>query len=119
MSATTVCTENPKTKQIPRENSASQALKQMFDLMRAEQSIFGSGVQPLDLRHISIECEKPRPFDRGISDESNPTDLSLVLMKNNELDLRIEAKTILNEAEVKSDYLSTSGLRRFDDNSLS
>ena len=73
------------TKEIPRENSVSRALKQMFDLMRAEQNIYGSGVQAVDLRHISIECEKPRPFDRGTSDHSNPTDLSLVLMMNNEL----------------------------------
>jgi hypothetical protein len=102
---------------IPRENSVSQALKQLFDIIRAEQQISGSGVQPIDLRHIRIECELPRPFDPGISDEANPTDFSLVLMKNNELDFRIEAKTILNDAEVKRHYLSADGLLRFDDNS--
>lgn len=107
----------PTLNDIPRENSVSQALKQVFDEMRAEQQISSSGVQAVDLRHIKIECERPRPFDVGISDAANPTDLSLVLMKDNELDLRIEAKTVLNDAEVKAEYLSKRGLRRFDDSS--
>lgn len=102
---------------IPRENSVSQALKQVFDEIRTEQQISLSGAQAVDLRHIRIECERPRPFDVGISDAANPTDLSLVLMKDNELDLRIEAKTVLNSAEVRSEYLGKRGLLRFDDNS--
>jgi hypothetical protein len=102
---------------IPRENSVSQALKQLFDLIRAEQQVSGSGVQAVDLRHIRIECEQPRPFDPGISDEAKPTDLSIVLMKDNELDFRIEAKTVLDSAELKSEYLGPRGLQRFDDSS--
>jgi hypothetical protein len=101
---------------IPRENSVSQALKQLFDLIRAEQQVAGSGVQAVDLRHIRIECELPRPFDPGISDEARPTDLAIVLMKDNELDFRIEAKTVLNDAELRSEYLGPRGLQRFDDN---
>ena len=102
---------------IPRENSVSQALKQLFDWIRAEQQVTGSGVQVVDLRHIRIECELPRPFDPGISDEAKPTDLAIVLMKDNELDFRIEAKTVLNDAELTSEYLGPRGLQRFDDNS--
>jgi hypothetical protein len=100
---------------IPRENSVSRALAELFALLRSQQAISGSGVQAIDLRHISIECERPRARDPGISDESNPTDFSLVLLKDNELDLRIEAKTILNAAEIQSQYLSERGLLRFDD----
>jgi hypothetical protein len=100
---------------IPRENSVSRALAELFALLRSQQMISGSGVQAIDLRHISIECERPRPRDPGISDESNPTDLSLVLLKDNELDLRIEAKTILNAAHIRSKYLGVHGLLRFDD----
>jgi hypothetical protein len=102
---------------VPRENSVSRALKQLFDLIRAEQQVSGSGAQTVDLRHIRIECELPRPFDPGISDEAKPTDLSIVLMKDNELDFRIEAKTVLNDADLKSEYLGQRGLQRFDDNS--
>jgi hypothetical protein len=100
---------------IPRENSVSRALAELFQQIRSQQVISGSGVQSLDLRHISIQCERPRPHDPGISDEANPTDFSLVLLKNNELDLRIEAKTVLNDAEVRAEYVGVSGLQRFDD----
>jgi hypothetical protein len=105
----------PRMSGIPRENSVSRALAELFGLLRSEQAISGSGVQAIDLRHISIECERPRPRDPGISDESKPTDFSLVLLKDNELDLRIEAKTILSDAEIRKHYLGEQGLRRFDD----
>jgi hypothetical protein len=88
----------------------------LFSLLRSEQAISGSGVHAIDLRHISIECERPRPYDPGISDESNPTDFLLVLLKDNELDFRIEAKTVLDDTEVRSEYLGARGLLRFDDN---
>jgi hypothetical protein len=102
---------------IPRENSVSRALAELFSLLRSQQAICGSGVHAVDLRHISIECERPRPYDPGISDNSNPTDFSLVLLKDNELDFRIEAKTILDETDVRNEYLGVRGLLRFDDNS--
>lgn len=100
---------------IPRENSVSRALAELFGLIRSQQAISGSGVHAVDLRHISIECERPRPHDPGISDESNPTDLALVLLKDNELDLRIEAKTVLNDSDIRDEYLGQRGLQRFDD----
>jgi hypothetical protein len=102
---------------IPKENSVSQALALLFEFIRANQAISGSGVQNIDLRHISISCEKPRPLDPGISDESNPTDYALVLLKDMELDLRIEAKTILSESEIRDKYVGHEGLLRFDDDS--
>ncbi len=67
----------PRTSGIPRENSVSRALADLFGLIRSEQAISGSGVQAVDLRHISIERERPRPYDPGIGDESKPTDLCL------------------------------------------
>lgn len=100
---------------IPRENSVSQALANMFEVLRARQNLEGAGSAEADLRHISIQCEKPRPFDSGISDASNPTDYSLVLLKDRELDLRIEAKVLLSQSEITSEYLGTRGLKRFED----
>jgi hypothetical protein len=41
-----------------------------------------------------------------------------VLLKDNELDLRIEAKTILSDVEIRKHYLGEEGLRRFDDNAM-
>lgn len=104
-----------KTSGIPRENSVTQALAEVFGRIRSQHNIKGAEPGAVDLRHISVACERPRPRDVGISDMSNPTDLSLVFMKGGELDLRIEAKTVLNDKEVKSQYLGKSGLDRFED----
>ena len=101
---------------IPHENSVSVALAELFEFIRASQAITGSGVQSIDLRHISVALEKRRKHDSGIGRKSNPTDYALVLLEDRELDLRIEAKTILNDAEVRDEYLSRRGLLRFDDN---
>jgi hypothetical protein len=106
-----------KNSRIPRENSVSQALAQLFRLIRSQQAISGSGVHPIDLRHISIACEIPRRYDPGISDEAKPTDFALVLLKDNELDFRIEAKTILDGTDVRNEYLGERGLLRFEDSS--
>ncbi|UVK46712.1 hypothetical protein BPNPMPFG_002414 [Mesorhizobium sp. AR07] len=106
-----------RKREIPRENSVSQALATLFEQIRSDQAISGTGTQPVDLRHISIQCEKPRPYDPGIGDESSPTDYALVLLKDVELDMRIEAKTILDDSEVRGEYLGRRGLLRFDDRS--
>jgi len=100
---------------IPRENSVTRALADLFSLIRSRQNIRGADNDPVDLRHISVECEKPRARDKGISDMANPTDMSIVFMKGSELDFRIEAKTVLNNAEIKREYLGPRGLDRFED----
>ena len=56
-------------------------------------------------------------MDPGISDKSKPTDLSLTIVKDTELDLRIEAKTVVDETEVQREYLGPRGLERFEDHS--
>lgn len=100
---------------IPHEESVSSALAELFNVIRAEQTISGSGVQPVDLRHISVMTERPRKLDRGIGRKSNPTDYSFVFLKDSELDFRIEAKTILNNSDVDKEYLGKRGLLRFED----
>lgn len=101
---------------IPRENSVSRALADEFRAIKARQSISGSGVQPMDLRHIEIECERPRPFDPGISDNSKPTDMAFSMFKDGVLDLRIEAKTVISASDLKN-YAGREGLLRFEDGS--
>ncbi|WP_441277226.1 hypothetical protein AB7783_07120 [Tardiphaga sp. 172_B4_N1_3] len=99
---------------IPRENSVTRALADQFKEIRAKQAISGSGAHVLDLRHISIECELPRPFDPGISDEAKPTDIAISMFKDGELDLRIEAKTIVSKADLRK-YVGADGMLRFED----
>lgn len=104
----------PKNKEIPRENSVSRALADIFNKIRSEQVIQGDS-DLIDLRHIIAECEIPRPLDRGMADEAKPTDFRLTMVYDGQLDLRIEAKTVLTEREIRDSYLGTEGLRRFED----
>ncbi len=101
--------------EIPRENSVTVALAELFNGLRKDQTLHGSASPDLDLRNIYAEPEVRRPRDRGISDEANPTDYRFTLLKDGELDLRIEAKTILEEADIGSEYLGARGLLRFED----
>lgn len=64
---------------------------------------------------LQCPCETPRPLDPGISKQAKPTDYTIILMRESELDLRIEAKTVLDEREIKAEYLGLRGLKRFDD----
>lgn len=105
-----------KTSGIPRENSVTRALAEEFRAIKAKQSISGSGVQVMDLRHIEIECERPRPHDPGISDKSKPTDMAFSMFKDNVLDLRVEAKTVVSDSDLKI-YTGRDGLMRFEDGS--
>ena len=104
-----------KNRRIPQEEAVSRALADQFKNIKARQTLFGTGVQPNDLRNIDIECETPRPRDPGIGKSAKPTDFQLELLKDGVLDLRIEAKTILSDAEVRMTYLGTEGMLRFED----
>ena len=100
---------------IPQEESVSRALADLFNYRRSQQALSDPAEGDVDLRHISIACETPRPLDPGISKEAKPTDYTIILMRESELDLRIEAKTVLEEREIKAEYLGLRGLKRFDD----
>lgn len=100
---------------IPQEEAVSRALADLFAYRRAQQALSDPADGDVDLRHISIACETPRPLDPGISKQAKPTDYTIILMRESELDLRIEAKTVLDEREIKAEYLGLRGLKRFDD----
>ena len=52
---------------IPQEEAVSQALAELFAYRRAKQALSDPADGDVDLRHISIVCETPRPLDPGIS----------------------------------------------------
>ena len=102
-----------KQQGIPRETSVSRALANIFNQMRSSQMIQGRD-WGVDLTNMIAECEIPRPYDPGIADEANPTDFRLTVI-DEELDLRIEAKTLLSDNEISGHYLGLEGLKRFED----
>jgi hypothetical protein len=105
----------PRSKNIPREPSVSRALTDLMNEMWADQQVHGSGYREGDVRHLRVECERPRPKDPGLSDHSKPTDFSIVIINESILDLRLEAKTIVKHSDIARDYLGSKGLERFED----
>lgn len=98
---------------IPAEPAISQALVEVLRRMRADQVIQGNAPVPgLDLSRMEFGTEEPRRHEVGIGARALPTDIMIV---QDDLDLRIEAKTILTDADLRREYLGERGLRRFDD----
>ena len=99
---------------IPSETAMSEAIVQEFNAIARIQVISGPAADEPDLRHLHMSVEQPRELDPAIGDHSNPTDIKVELREELIFDLRIEAKTIATEGQVKTGYIN-KGLKRFDD----
>lgn len=101
--------------EIPEETAVSGALEALFEEIRADQQISGPTHGQEDLRHVHLVLEKRRPRDRAIGKKTKPTDIAIILAAEEHFDLRIEAKTLVEEADIRAEYLSDRGLLRFED----
>ncbi|WP_395455693.1 hypothetical protein ACHMW5_11295 [Azospirillum melinis] len=99
---------------IPSETAMSEAIVQEFNAIARIQGISGRAADEPDLRHLHLAVEQPRQLDFAIGDHSNPTDIAIELREEQIFDLRIEAKTVATEGQIKTGYIN-KGLKRFDD----
>lgn len=99
--------------EIPEETAVSNALQDLFEEICAEQEICGTG--GMDLRHFHFDTERRRKRDPNRGRKTKPTDIAIIVRAPEIYDLRIEAKTLVEEAEIQSEYLSGRGLLRFED----
>lgn len=99
--------------EIPQETAVSCALQDLFDEICAEQEICGNG--GMDLRHFHFHAERRRKTDPNRGPNIKPTDIAIIFRAHEVYDLRIEAKTLVNEADIVSQYMSGQGLLRFED----
>lgn len=99
---------------IPSETAMSEALVREFKTIAADQYVSGRRADEPDLRHFHIAVEQYRQLDPAIGDHSNPTDIAIELREGLVFDLRIEAKTVATEGQVRTGYID-EGLTRFDD----
>jgi hypothetical protein len=108
---------NGKYCRVPAEEAISEALWREMEKIREEIVL---KLLPADPAMASIDTlqvciEQPRKSKTGIGKHSKPTDIRFYRLGSEILDLRIEAKVILRERDIKSAYLSKSGLKRFSD----
>lgn len=100
---------------IPTEPAISQALVEVLRRMRAAQLVEGLGpAAGLDLARLEFGTEVPRRHEGGIGTRALPTDI-MIAVAQDDLDLRVEAKNVLSDADLRREYMGDRGLRRFDD----
>lgn len=104
---------------IPSETAVSEALVDEIDRLRRIAA--GQGVDRLEAMgfggfgDLCFSVEQPRVVKTGIGDRSKPTDIRVYRTGATTIDLRIEAKTLLSNADIKAEYLSERGMMRFCD----
>jgi hypothetical protein len=102
--------------EMPEETAVSGAIEALFDQIVADQVIAGSPKEgEEDLRQFQFTTEKRRARDPAIGKKTKPTDIAIILRASEIFDLRIEAKTLVADADIATEYLSERGLKRFED----
>lgn len=102
---------------IPEETAVSEAIvdemeKAKLDLM-LDASRFGPDFADIDLLEFSAEV--PRRKKTGIGRRAKPTDFRFYRSGLGDIELRIEAKVVVKDSDVRKHYLSDKGLGRFSD----
>jgi hypothetical protein len=108
---------NGKSCLVPSEEAISEALWREMEKVRDEivLKIFPADGAMASVDTLGVAIEQPRKAKAGIGKRSKPTDIRFYRFGSSALDLRIEAKVVLREGDIKRAYLSKTGLKRFSD----
>jgi len=98
----------------PLERSISQALCEVLRDIRASQSIGAPTASTFDLTRMEFATEEPRSSDIRIGPRAQPTDFMIAVFQDS-IDFRVEAKNVLTQGAIKTDYVGSDGLARFND----
>lgn len=110
-----------KNARIPLENAVTQAILEQLERAQSDQAIEGyqPGSRYPDISEMAFAVEQPPPrrdadYSPPIGDASGRNDLRLTVVRHR-LDMRMEAKVILDIKSLNDRYLGAEGLKRFDD----
>nr|WP_315381323.1 hypothetical protein [uncultured Sphingomonas sp.] len=102
---------------IPEETAISEAF--ICEMENAQREIILDPNASPDLANIdslSFAVEQPRRQKKGIGRKAKPTDFRFYRSGLGDVDVRIEAKVLVNSSDLSSEYLSKSrGIGRFSD----
>jgi len=106
-----------KTCRVPSEEAITEALCVEMEKIRKELIVQGlRGNRRLaGLDSLAVAPDQPRNMKTGIGKKSKPTDIRFYRLNSEALDLRVEAKVLIREGDLKASYLSKKGLQRFSD----
>ncbi|WP_026605650.1 hypothetical protein [Methylocapsa acidiphila] len=108
---------NGKPCLVPSEEAISEALCTEMEKIRDEIVLkkLPADATMAGVDMLAVASEQPRKIKTGIGKHSKPTDIRIYRLNSEKLDLRIEAKVVLRNADLKNSYLSGNGLKRFSD----
>jgi hypothetical protein len=108
---------NGKPCLVPSEEAISEALCTEMEKIRDEIVLkrLPADATMAGVDMLAVASEQPRKIKTGIGKRSKPTDIRIYRLNSENLDLRIEAKVVLREDDIKKAYLSSNGLKRFSD----
>ncbi len=101
---------------VPEETAVSEAFIEEMENAKRE-IVLNASANP-DLGNIDLlefAAEVPRRQKKGIGRKSKPTDFRFYRSGLGDVELRIEAKVIVDQADISRHYLSSKGLGRFSD----
>lgn len=102
---------------VPEETAVSEAIVEQMEVVKKEFILSSGDLNPdiAGIDNLEFHAEAPRNKKTGIGRRAKPTDFRFYRSGIGGFDLRIEAKVITKNSEVKSHYLSKEGLGRFSD----
>ena len=110
---------NGKLCLVPSEEAISEALCREMEAIQREivLQIFPKSTDPsmASIDTLQVCPEQPRRIASGIGKKAKPTDIRFYRIGSAVLDLRVEAKVLLSENDIKKAYLSKNGIKRFSD----
>jgi hypothetical protein len=102
---------------IPAEPALSEAIVCEVENLREEiiLKIASAPADLLDINALQFSLESPRRRKKGIGSHAKPTDIRVYRLGSEIIDLRIEAKVLIKDRDLRKSYLSARGLKRFSD----
>ncbi len=103
--------------QVPEETAVSEAFIEEMENAKRDMILNASSLSP-DFANIDLlefAAEVPRRQKKGIGRKAKPTDFRFYRSGLGDVELRVEAKVIVDNKDIAKNYLSSDGLGRFSD----
>lgn len=102
---------------VPEETAVSEALIEEMEKAKREMILTARTLGPdfADIDLLEFAPEVPRRKKKGIGRKSKPTDFRFYRSGLGDVDLRIEAKVVVQNGDIGKHYLSKNGIGRFSD----
>ena len=102
---------------VPSEIALSEAIIEEIKHLKEDivLKVEEAPVGLFDIADLEFSAEVPRRRKKGVGKYAKPTDICVYRLGSEIIDLRIEAKVLIKDGDLRKSYLSKQGLQRFSD----